>query len=434
VPSPVTFDIKAASQADPSKSATLSVTISGTVENTMPVSVNFGPNGYTGVGSAYYNGIFATVKVCEPGTTTCATVPNVILDTGSTGLRVLSTTISGLTLPQVDFGSGDKLYECQEFADLSYTWGPVAMATLQLGGETASQVPAASGGTANAGIPIQIITAGATAPAIAASTDDGGPSSNSVSILGANGILGVGNAPQDCGVYCASVPSSYSGWQYFACSGATCENAAPIALSAQLWNPIAAFSSGDTNGSILTLPEISATGAATAQGTMTFGIGTQANNAVPSGATYFGLDDYENFQSATYHGVTYTSTNSWGSYIDSGSSAFWILDPTTLSNASGVDVTNCEDNPFYCVSPSPLTLDITVTGSNNTSADIMVNIVDADSLINSADAAYDDIGGYSGDSMSTDYIAFGLPFFFGRSIFVGIADPSGTYPNGYWIF
>jgi hypothetical protein len=36
--------------------------------------------------------------------------------------------------------------------------------------------------------------------------------------------------------------------------------------------------------------------------------------------------------------------------------------------------------------------------------------------------------------MPNDYLGFGLPFFFGRSIFVGFADPGGTYPNGFWIF
>jgi hypothetical protein len=48
------------------------------------------------------------------------------------------------------------------------------------------------------------------------------------------------------------------------------------------------------------------------------------------------------------------------------------------------------------------------------------------------------LGGDSGTDTATDYFAFGLPFFFNRSVFVGIGGttvPNGaTAPYGYWAY
>ena len=109
---------------------------------------------------------FTTVTVCQPGTSTCTAVPNVLVDTGSTGLRVLSSALGSLanSLSQFSDGNGNGLYECTEFGSLAYAWGPVLAATVQIGGESATQIPAAAGGTTNSGIPVQMILANATAP------------------------------------------------------------------------------------------------------------------------------------------------------------------------------------------------------------------------------------------------------------------------------
>jgi len=433
VPSPASFNIKVTSQADSSKSATLAVTIKG-VSNLASVTVSFGPNGYSG---GYYDGIFTTVTVCQPGTTTCATVPNVLVDTGSVGLRVLSDQIEGVSLPAITDGSGDYLYGCTEYGDTSYTWGPMEMATVQIGGETASQIPAAAGGSANAGIPIQVITAGGGAPSGAPCMLDGGPSDNSVTALGANGILGVGNFPQDCGAYCESAPSDYNSppWPYLLVNTSTWNYAEPVPLSVQAWNPVAAFSSGDNNGVMVQIPSISSSGAATVTGNLIFGIGTQSNNAIPGTATIYELDNNGNFESATYGGVSYTSSNSYGTFIDSGSNALYVLDSATIGSVSGVSTPICSDNGYYCPASS-LALDITLAGSNGTSGAATLNIANADTLfLNNTNAAFDNLGGSSGGTgESTDYFDLGLPFFFGRTIFVGIAGDSSSYPNGYWAF
>jgi hypothetical protein len=206
-------------------------------------------------------------------------------------------------------------------------------------------------------------------------------------------------------------------------------------LADQAWNPIAAFSSADTNGAVLQLPSVPAGGFPSVNGTLTFGIGTDNNNAIPGNASVYELDSYGNFNSLVYNGVTYTSSNSYGSFLDSGSNSLFVLDPTTLTTATGVTTTTCADNGYYCVT-SPLSLNITVSGSNNvTSPSETLSIANADTLLNSTNAALDNLGATSGGTgTSTDSFDLGLPFFFGRTIFVGIAGTNTTYPNGYWAF
>jgi hypothetical protein len=457
--------------------STQTVTLSGTtnVSNTASVTVGFGPNGpgpVTATSSPYYDGIYTTVTVCAPGSTTnCVPVSNVLVDTGSVGLRVLSTAISGLTLPTItDSVSGYPFYECVQFADLSYTFGQVELASVSVGGETAVTVP---GGTANAGIPIQVIEAGETPPeevgvwnssetgtnpcltVPGTSELSGGLNDNTTATLGANGILGVGNFPQDCGTSCASLADTTG--QYLICTtgGAACDIPNPgVALAQQVWNPVSTLPV-DNNGVLLTLPTIPAAGQTTATGTLTFGIGTESNNAIPGSAQVYELDDYGNFASATYNGITFcteglatcpTNEGSGGTFIDSGSNGYYISDETTLGTTdctiSGTDI------GLYCPSPSPLNITLGLAGSNTTTTTVSLPIANALSLFAantvSGDltfGAYNDIGGPScipatGSpcSLSTDSWDLGLPFFFNQgTVFVGIAGGT-TFTNGYWAF
>jgi hypothetical protein len=451
---------------------TLSLSGSG-LANTVPVQVNFGVNGYTGApttsGSSYYNGIFTSVTVCSPGSTTnCATIPNVLVDTGSVGLRVLSSgtvgataQVSSLNLPQViDSTSSYPLYECVQYGDLSYTWGPMQMASVTVGGETASALPGAAAGT---GIPIQVISAGVNPPqlvyyeneygyynpceSLPGSNDEelsGGFNDNSVTTLGANGILGIGNTAQDCGVACAS--NVYG--SYLVCNsvGSTTCSLWTAQVNDQVWNPVSAFPT-DNNGVSISLPTVPATGQATATGTLTFGIGTENNNALGS-AVIYGQDSDSNFQSATLNGVTYTSNNSGGTFIDSGSNSFYVSDAVTLGTSDCYlnDIVNINnDLGWYCPS-SPLDLQLGLAGTNGTNTTVSLPIGNATNLFaaNTSFAVFNNLGGPSciaetnspctGVTPSPDYFDLGLPFFFGRPVFVGIESTSTTAPNGYWAF
>src|SRR5439155_24183371 len=86
--------------------------------NMQSVLVNSGPN------NDYANGLFTSVTVCVPGTSSCQLISGILVDTGSTGLRVLSSALNNLNLPQQTATSGGPVVECAQFQD-GFTWGPV---------------------------------------------------------------------------------------------------------------------------------------------------------------------------------------------------------------------------------------------------------------------------------------------------------------------
>src|SRR6266516_776065 len=105
-------------------------TISASGTNVEPIVVNAGPAGN------YANGVFTSVTVCVPSTSNCQTISGVLVDTGSYGLRLLSSSGGGaltLTLPQQTDASGNSIGECAEFVS-GFTWGSVATADLQIAG------------------------------------------------------------------------------------------------------------------------------------------------------------------------------------------------------------------------------------------------------------------------------------------------------------
>ena len=396
------------------------------VANTADVTVGFGALGPSG---AYINGIWASVTLCVPGTNNCQTIPNLLVDTGSVGIRVLDSALT-LSLPSVKDSKGNVVQECVSFADFSYVWGPVALAGVQLPNtqEQALQVP---GQAANSGIPVQLIAANPafTAPSSCLSTPppSGGSQvdENTVELLGGNGILGVGMFPQDCGTSCSTSPAS----QYYVCPSGTCTEAA-VALGNQLWNPVSAFSSKDNNGVMLKLPSVGASGAASVSGSLIFGLGTQSDNALGS-AKIFEVDQYGNFPQVVLNGVTYSSPNN-GSFIDTGSNAYYVSDASSLSS-TGIVECGSGLSGYYCPA-SPVSLNVTVSGANGVNGTVGISIANASTLLNNGFAAFNNIGGDSGTGLSNDYVDLGLPFFFGRSVFIGIAGTNSTYPNGFWAF
>ena len=179
--------VVATSKASSSVTASLPITVSpaGTIANVVPISVNGGPLTTANPPSIYANGAFVSVQICAPSGA-CQTIPDVLVDTGSVGLRLLGSQVTVTARAARWTIAATHLYNCVQFLDNSFLWGAVAPATIVLGGETT--IPTSVQVIAN---PSFTIPSGCT-----------GMNENTQSTLGANGILGVGPEPFDCGLAC----------------------------------------------------------------------------------------------------------------------------------------------------------------------------------------------------------------------------------------
>ncbi|HEY6837619.1 MAG TPA: DUF3443 family protein, partial [Geobacteraceae bacterium] len=280
----------AATSGGISGGTTLTVPVGGGgtgAANVLSVTVN----GSLCSAGSYPNKPCVNVTVCTPGTTTCQTITDILLDTGSFGLRIFQ---QALTVPlnQVPAGTG-ALAECIQFVDGSSDWGPVKTASVILGGEPAVTVP------------IHVMDStffGAARPTVCANPDTG------PAIAGFNGILGVGLFVEDCGTGCAN---SANNQMYFSCSGTTCPGTA-VAIANQVQNPVASLPV-DNNGVLVQLPTVAPGGAPSDNGQLVLGIGTQTNNT-PNGVTTFPASPFTGEFTTVFNGTAFTN-----SFIDSGS-------------------------------------------------------------------------------------------------------------------
>ena len=221
-----------------------STTTATPVNNVQPIVVDSGPS-VNGQSVGFANSLYTSVTVCMPGTVTCQTIDHILVDTGTTGLRILASEIQGkaLTLPYITDSNSNQIGNCIQFPNASYQWGPMVTVDVQLADEVAPSVP------------IQIVGPTNFTGAPAACSAGGSPA-QTVLDLGANGILGVGLFRQDCGAACAS---SSPPAVYFTCPTAGCTPTS-VAVTAQLQNPVWLFPQ-DNNGFAIVLPQVSATGA-----------------------------------------------------------------------------------------------------------------------------------------------------------------------------
>jgi hypothetical protein len=360
--------------------------------NTMAISVTQGT-------TRAEDAPFASVTICVPGTSTCQTIDNILVDTGSTGLRLLATSVT-LSLPQVTLG-GETLANCVQFADGSYGFGAVMQADIQLGGETARAQA------------IQMVHS-SNLPTVPPSCKPSGVDNPTLIVdqatMGGNGILGIAVPLQDCGSACAS--SAVDG-TYYTCSSSSSCIASAVSLNAQIQNPVAQFASSNTNGYIVSLPAVSAQGAASVNGTIIFGINTQSNNQLGSAKVI--TTDAGGMFASSFNGKSYPS------FIDSGSNGLFVLSTAETgiplcATASG----------FYCP-PTTTTLAITQHGLNGVSSAVNLSIANAEQLFtnNPTFAAFSNLGGeFPGG------IDFGLAYFFGQNIYFGLVGQQAGSVTG----
>jgi hypothetical protein len=343
----------------------------------------------TGVGTGGANLPEVSVQICVPGTTVCQTIDHVLIDTGSTGVRIASGALNQQMLAALpnETVSGAALGDCEQFLD-GYTWGSMRRADITLGPKFASSQP------------LQIFGDTSIGAAPAACSDNGTLTpENTPSAFGESGVIGVSSALQDCGASCAQTVQSP--W-YYACNGSTCQSTlVPVAQQNQ--NLVAQFAQ-DNNGVVINLPQVGATGSTSTAGTLYFGVATQADNAM-TGATVLQTDPTNFNIVATYQGSVFPD-----SFIDSGSNYFYLND-ASIAQCPASSIAR----GFYC----PLTtLNRTAALTSVTGAALSesFSIANALSLFTGYpnDVAFSNVAatGYTGA------VDFGLPFFFGRSIAV----------------
>jgi len=333
----------------------------------------------------------AQVTICQPGTSSCQTVSDILVDIGSFGLRVFGSVLSTSLSQEVD-SQGHPIGECAFFADGSALWGPVQFADVMLGGEPVVRAP------------IHVITS-----TFAGQSSFQNPCNSVVSSTPSdadfNGIIGIGVFIHDCGPVCETQSNNNL---YFSCNASTCTSTV-VSLSNQVQNPVSLLPS-DNNGVILALPNVPAMGAQALSGSLILGIGTAMNNSPPAGVSTF-TTDQNGLLTTIYKGKTFGQ-----SVIDSGSNGYFFPDPTLPLCAMPIQ-------DFYCPA-SPANLSATVIGTNGRQAAVSFQVANASSLFQTGNNVFNNLGG------PFSSIDWGLPFFLGRTVCVGIEGRASTLGTG----
>ena len=351
-----------------------------------------------GPGGSSVNTLFTSVTVCVPGSTTsCQTIDHIQVDTGSYGLRILAPVLT-LTLPVETLPTGSSLAECTQFVD-GYSWGPVALADVQIAGETASSVP------------VQVIgdSRFTTVPSQCSGT--GGTQEDTVALFGANGILGIGPFETDCG----DCDTNTAHGLYYACATTCVETTVPITL--QVPNPVTHFAA-DNNGTIIELPAVDSAGAVTLTGSLIFGIDTQSNNASGSQTV---LTTDGNAQLL----MTYNSQPLAKSFIDSGSNAIYFTDGIVTCQKPGLTT-------FYCPA-NTLSLGLSIQGANGVMVNNLTFEVGNTETMLTANPTFNVLPMLAGTNPNADSFDYGLAFFFGKRVATAVENDKTSVGTGPYI-
>jgi Protein of unknown function (DUF3443) len=351
------------------------------------------------------NTLFTTVTVCVPGSTTnCQIIDHIQVDTGSYGLRLLAPVLT-LTLPPEILAGGASLAECTQFVD-GFSWGPVALADMTIGGETAHSLP------------VQVIGDPRFTNIPADCSNTGGTEEDTVATFGANGIIGIGPFELDCGDCNVNTHDIY-----FSCATAstTCTDTT-VPNNMQVPNPVTSFAV-DNNGSIIQLPAVTGLGAVTLSGTLTFGIDTQSNN-VSGTQTVLTVDGNSELL------MTYKTQTFANSFIDSGSNGIYFTD-STIPQCTEMGITT-----FFCPT-STLAETVSIEGQNGIMANnLPFNVANTNTMLSTPPSdtynVLPELAGSlpAGNAGSFDY---GLPFFYGRRVAVAVEGDITTVGTGPYI-
>ena len=375
----------------------------GGAPNVLPVTVN----GSLCLAQQYLNinEPCTSVTICEPGTTRCQVIDGILLDTGSTGLRLFGSVVT-LPLPTVKTASGGTLAECESYSGGAASWGSIARVDLVLGGEPAVRTT------------VQLVDSKFAAPPGPSCDPKAGAQLDAdPKTSGFNGILGISHHATNCGPRCQTDASN---GVYYSCTATKCTG---TTTDVQLENPIGLLPT-DGNGYVVTLPGVPEGGLPSLDGTLTLGIGTRPNN-VPGNVVVF--------PTATF-GTLFTDFSAspiQSGTIDSGSSKLYfpaVPEVPVCSPAGGGAPP--ATGPLCPRTPTAL-LATMVSGAVKKTISFTVD--DADVILASSNNVFP---GYAAAvSVSDPYFMWGLPFFFGRTIYFGIDAKATSLGQGpYWAY
>ena len=386
--------------------------------NVLPVAVNSGIFSATSP-NIIYNRLYASATLCNTSGTNCVTLNNLLVDTGSVGVRVISTSaIAALGLSAQTSG-GAPLMNCVQFLDGSSLWGSTKIANVKLGNLTA------------AAIPIQVIGDPTTPYADPSSCGSSQNAITSAYELGANGILGLGTSTADCGTNCAP-PSGSGTAYYYTCTGnggtSGC-TAVQVAVSQQVQNPVPHFPT-DNNGLVVVLPSVTTQtqdqvgagpyipGAASVTGSVVFGVGTESNNQVGNATVLPIANTGYISTSISSASPAFGPLSLADSFLDTGSNGLYF----STGAATGIP-TDSQD--YYYTPSTPVSISATLSGASGPSTSFSFQVTDT-SNVTTGTVALPTMAGPM-DNSSFDW---GLPFFYGRSVFVGIEGLSASHNGG----
>lgn len=218
---------------------------------------------------------------------------------------------------------------------------------------------------------------------------------------------------EDCGVDCEL--SAGLGW-YYSCQGTKCTSVA-LDRSAQVQNPVAHLQS-DNNGIVLQLPDVPPEGASSIEGSLILGIGTQSNNS-PSGVVVFPIDSNIGGIITSLEGSKYAG------FFDTGSNAlFFPVSTNALPPCSS------PNQVLFCPS-STINFSATNTSAvSSAKSEVSFSISNFDTFTKSFSVSAE-IGGL----LPVPEFDWGLPFHFGRTVYVGIDGKSSSLGQGpFWAY
>jgi hypothetical protein len=154
-------------------------------------------------------------------------------------------------------------------------------------------------------------------------------------------------------------------------------------------------------------------------GSLVLGIGTRSNNSLGA-ARIIPVDSYYGYVTTLYRGAPYAN-----SFLDTGSNVLYLPPGTGIPTCPDADPVA----PGYFCPTATQALSAVNQGANGAPGTVNFSVANASVLLGDPQmAAFSNIAAPNSDPQG---FVWGLPFFFGRSVFTAIENantPGGTGP------